>query len=483
MDSQSSHLRLYTAVDNFGKLSSLCLAKPHPVSAEVRAFISYEVQKRTRETLNDLNSSLPATTEIGLIELAQTRGVEYVGYGTLGLLDLNPMEDTSLTPPTFISAGQGIHGYAAGIWKRPEPQHDAQLPPKTSPKDPMPENGGSEVRAVLQSKPRQLRTDRSLHVDYWEVDQYRIDTGTPYVHCAHKAVSNSPEYAWQASQQSKISCEAIDNADKWETATFNSYTKLICVSTSLSSGEWNHYASGTNCKGKKQHFVHEDGAPTLIICDPRVAATTARDLWLASGMRAVDHFVETMCSPKPTHEATPYVTPALENLLKDLVDYRDSQSDGQPTGELLKGISDCQRGSRLALFAWIFVRVAFGTSHALEHQLGSYARVQHGITSCIFPPPVLAYTQTHSDVKIREGSHAEILSIFNETFNWSEKSASDAVARLTRILGLPSRLLQVGVTANEHIQRIVKLATTYILREYDILPPLGGIKTILDTVR
>jgi alcohol dehydrogenase class IV len=148
-------------------------------------------------------------------------------------------------------------------------------------------------------------------------------------------------------------------------------TKLICVPTSLSSGEWNHYASGTNSEGKKQHFMQEDGAPTLIICDPRVAATTPRDLWLASGMRAVDHFVETMCSPKFTHEATPYVKLGLGNLLKGLVEYCENKSDGPPSEGLLQGISDCQRGSRLALFAWIFMKVAFGTSHALGHQLVS----------------------------------------------------------------------------------------------------------------
>lgn len=86
-------------------------------------------------------------------------------------------------------------------------------------------------------------------------------------------------------------------------------------------------------------------------------------------------------------------------------------------------------------------------------------------------------------MKIRQGSHAEVLTIFNETLNWNEKSASDAVARLVGLLGLPSRLHQVGVMSNEQIQKIAELATTDVLGEYGILPPLEGIKTILDAVR
>jgi alcohol dehydrogenase class IV len=145
-------------------------------------------------------------------------------------------------------------------------------------------------------------------------------------------------------------------------------TKLICVPTSLSAGEWNHYASGTNSKGKKQHFAHPDAAPTLILCDPEVAATTPRDLWLASGMRAVDHFVEMSCNPKCNAESAGYAKTGLGSLLKGLVEYHAGKENSNRE-ELLKGISDCQRGSRLALLPWIVWKIAFGTSHAMGHQL------------------------------------------------------------------------------------------------------------------
>lgn len=150
-------------------------------------------------------------------------------------------------------------------------------------------------------------------------------------------------------------------------------TKLICVPTSLSAGEWNSYASATNSRGKKQHFRHPGGSPTLILCDPRVAATTPAHLWLASGVRAIDHCVEGLCSVKCHDEAASHFEKGLTCLLKGLVQYHagleKSDNDGNAREDLLRGIADCQLGSRETLLPWIKWHVSFGASHAIGHQL------------------------------------------------------------------------------------------------------------------
>lgn len=156
--------------------------------------------------------------------------------------------------------------------------------------------------------------------------------------------------------------------------------KLICVPTSLSAGEWNSYASGTNSRGKKQHFRHAAGSPTLILCDPRVAATTPAHLWLASGVRAIDHCVEGLCSVKCHDEAAGHFEKGLTCLLKGLVQYHAGleESDGSNKDdkreELLKGIAECQLGSRETLLPWIKWHVSFGASHAIGHQLVCLSR-------------------------------------------------------------------------------------------------------------
>jgi alcohol dehydrogenase class IV len=71
--------------------------------------------------------------------------------------------------------------------------------------------------------------------------------------------------------------------------------KLIVVPTSLSASEWNNNSSATNPQThKKQHFESDHAAPNLILLDPEVAATSPRKLWLSSGIRAVDHCIETV---------------------------------------------------------------------------------------------------------------------------------------------------------------------------------------------
>jgi len=145
-------------------------------------------------------------------------------------------------------------------------------------------------------------------------------------------------------------------------------TKLICVPTSLSAGEWSYFASATNPLGKKQHFTHLCGAPNLILLDPHVAATTPDHLWLASGMRAVDHFVESLCYPGCPEEAEKTITSGLQNMLYGLREYRTSRGS-MDKAKLLHGISTCQLAAREALVPFLRWGIRFGVSHAMGHQL------------------------------------------------------------------------------------------------------------------
>jgi alcohol dehydrogenase class IV len=91
--------------------------------------------------------------------------------------------------------------------------------------------------------------------------------------------------------------EALVDQEKGSAADLKDPTiKLILVPTSLSASEWNNNSSATNPQTtKKQHFASEHAAPDLILLDPEVASTSPRKLWLSSGVRAVDHCVETVC--------------------------------------------------------------------------------------------------------------------------------------------------------------------------------------------
>ncbi|KAF2004229.1 Dehydroquinate synthase-like protein [Amniculicola lignicola CBS 123094] len=236
--------------------------------------------------------------------------------------------------------------------------------------------------------------------------------------------------------------------------------KLILVPTSLSASEWNHVSSGTNPNtGKKQHFGIETAAPDLVLLDPELASTAPRKLWLSSGMRAVDHCVETICNPNCNDEAATHMEETLAILLKGLTEYKEGEKVGG-RAELLKGISECQVGSRQAMVGLLQWKIPMGPSHAIGHQLGSTFGVMHGVTSCVMLASVMRYMK---DVK-KDIEHAnaqnKVLAVYNRTLDWDETSAADAIERFVRFLELPSSLKEVGLTEQKDLDQIAEKTMT-----------------------
>lgn len=242
--------------------------------------------------------------------------------------------------------------------------------------------------------------------------------------------------------------------------------RLIVVPTSLSASEWNGTASSTNLEGKKQHFglgSHGAGGPDLILMDPEVASTTPERLWLSSGVRCVDHAVETICNRDCTEEACRDAEDGLARMLKGLREYKEGKEREGGREELLRGVSDCQKGSRQAIKGLIVHRNTFGPSHAIGHQLGGVAGVMHGVTSCILLAPVLRYGRARhrsdSDSEAMEAQR-KVVKVFNDTLGWQETDAADAMTKFVTMLGLPTRLSEVGVVDDAVVDRIAEKTLT-----------------------
>lgn len=238
--------------------------------------------------------------------------------------------------------------------------------------------------------------------------------------------------------------------------------KLILVPTSLSASEWNNNSSATTLQThKKQHFSSKNAAPDLILLDPEVASTSPRRLWLSSGMRAVDHCVETMVNRDCSEDVFHHMEDALATLLRGLKNYREGESDGD-RNELLDGIGQCHLGSRHAMIGLLLNNILVGPSHAIGHQLGSVCGVMHGVTSCIMLPPVLQHAYTK---KQQQTAQDKVLLLWNETLQWNERVLADAVRRFVRMLDLPSTLKDagVGVVKQEDFEKVAVQTLTDVL--------------------
>ena len=95
--------------------------------------------------------------------------------------------------------------------------------------------------------------------------------------------------------------------------------RMIAVPTTLSAAEFNAFAGISDPRhGIKESFGHRLIVPQAIVLDPAATLATPMDLMLSTGLKAVDHAVERLCS----HQAHPFVlgtaTEALRLLARAL---------------------------------------------------------------------------------------------------------------------------------------------------------------------
>ena len=168
-----------------------------------------------------------------------------------------------------------------------------------------------------------------------------------------------------------------------KTATMTNYLPHIAIPTTLSASEFTSIAGATNNKDHaKYKFSHVNMTPKLVFLDPVFTEETPDWLWISTGIRAVDHAVETLYSPLPN----PINTSLSLQALKKLYEYLPL-SKKNPTN--LEYRLECQVGAWLSLFS--AVNIKLGLSHSIGHQLGAHYDIPHGMTSAIMLPHVMKF--------------------------------------------------------------------------------------------
>jgi maleylacetate reductase len=203
---------------------------------------------------------------------------------------------------------------------------------------------------------------------------------------------------------------------------------IIAVPTTLSAAEFGIIGGATDVQtGIKHIFKCDTLAPDIIVYDPWLGAQTPLDLWLSTGIRSVDHGIETVLS----RDANP-LTDAL--ALRGLTLLREGLVSAHADTSDIAARHRCQLGVWLAGSS--IGRVRYGASHGLGHQLGAVAGVPHGMTSCVLLPAVLAF-----NAPVSAARQAEIALAFGQ----SGKPAAEVVRHFIDSLGLPTRLSQLDV--------------------------------------
>jgi len=209
--------------------------------------------------------------------------------------------------------------------------------------------------------------------------------------------------------------------------------RVICVPTTLSGGEFNALSGATDeVTMHKQGYFHQMMAPVTVVLDPALTVHTPAWLFLSTGVRAVDHAVETLASNLSNDFCDGLADSALRLLAEGLPRVAADPAD-------LEARLKCQVGAWQSMIS-IVGGVPMGASHAIGHILGGTCDVPHGYTSCVMSPAVLAW-----NAELDASRQPRISACLGHP----GEPASGVLDAFIRGLGMPRRLSDVGVRDNQ----------------------------------
>ena len=203
----------------------------------------------------------------------------------------------------------------------------------------------------------------------------------------------------------------------------------VAVPTTLSAAEFSAIAGVTDERTKtKELFRHPGIIPRAVTLDPAITVHTPERLFISTGIRAVDHCVEGICSSEANPFGDAQALQGLKLLARGLPGVKaDPQS--------LAARLHCLLGAWLSMGP-LASGVPMGASHGIGYVLGALFGVPHGETSCIMLPAVMRWN---------EPANRAQQDLVSSAMNHPGEDAGDVLDRFIAALGMPRSLGAVGI--------------------------------------
>ncbi len=233
---------------------------------------------------------------------------------------------------------------------------------------------------------------------------------------------------------------------------------LIAVSTTAGTGS--EVSSAAVLKdpdtGVKGAILSDLIRPAVALCDPELTLTCPPRLTAAAGMDALTHAIEAYINIDFHAKPAPPEGPALfqgKGPLTDVLALRAIELIGRNLeravhhGDDLEARTAVHLGSLMAGMA--FSNAGVGVVHAMEYPVAELAHRPHGEGNALLLPYVMEF-----NLPVRPRAFAEIARAMGEDVDGlSEDQAAaravEAVRRLERAVGVPMRLSEIGITAEQ----------------------------------
>jgi len=174
----------------------------------------------------------------------------------------------------------------------------------------------------------------------------------------------------------------------------------VAVPTTLSAAAFTPGGGVTDAASHVKRAVLDARLqPCVVIHDPELCIATPDELWISTGIRVLDHAIETIYAKRAHPLASALAVRAIRMIIEHLPRSRGADS------QAIAHRGECLDAAWLSLYGAF--NTGLGLSHALGHQIGPAFDIPHGITSCIALVPAMRFVAR--DVPERFADIAEAL--------------------------------------------------------------------------
>ena len=216
------------------------------------------------------------------------------------------------------------------------------------------------------------------------------------------------------------------------------FPPFVAVNTTAgTASEMTRFCIITNTSRKvKMAIVDWRVTPNVSINDPELMVGMPPALTAATGMDALTHSIEAYVSTA----ATPLTDSAALMSIKLVSKYLPKAVANGTDMEAREKMAYAQFLGGMA-----FNNASLGYVHAMAHQLGGFYNLPHGVCNAILLPiiskfNIIASAERFQDIAIAMGENVTGLSV-----NEAAQVAIDSIVRLSKSVGIPSGLTELGV--------------------------------------
>ena len=188
---------------------------------------------------------------------------------------------------------------------------------------------------------------------------------------------------------------------------------------------------------KKRKFVCVDvhDVPAVAVVDPDMMSSMPKGLTAATGMDALTHAIEGYITKAAWELTDALHLKAIEIISRSLrgaVENDPAGREGMALGQYVAGMG--------------FSNVGLGVVHSMAHPLSAYYDTPHGIANAVLLPYVMEFNKDYTGEKYREIARAMgVKGVDEMTQAEYRQAAIQAVQQLSKDVGIPPKLSQIGV--------------------------------------